>query len=162
MNVIILDIDGVLNTSRFQKIQVKNGECDWPESQFNFDPICMNNLKEIVEQFDAYIVISSTWRYGCQQQDRYWIELLGNMKRYGLQNRVIDITPNLEQKYKSMLCRGHEIKAWINCHENVDKFVIIDDEDDMFDVIDHLAECDSDYGLTNEVKKQCYEILSKI
>ena len=55
INVIFLDIDGVLNTPRFQMIQVKNCECDLYESQFNFDPICMNNLKRFLLLTCLYI-----------------------------------------------------------------------------------------------------------
>lgn len=149
----------MLNTPRFQEIQVKNGECGWYEAQFNFDPICMRNLKDIVEDFDAHIVISSTWRYHCKDNSRHWVELLGNLNQYGLKDRVTGITPGCS-RHDSKLCRGDDIKEWLRNHDDVNKFVIIDDDSDMLDLIYKLAKCNYKTGLTNEVKEKCYEILS--
>lgn len=163
MNVIFLDIDGVLNTPRFQEIQIKNCECDGYESQFNFDPICMRNLKEIVDKTDSYIVISSTWRYDySHSENRYMKEIINNLNLYGIKDRIIGITPDLRDKYNSMLIRGHEIKLWLEENSekfNVERFVIIDDDNDMFDLIDNLAECDYQDGLVDEVKNIALRIL---
>lgn len=160
INVIFLDIDGVLNTPRFQMIQIKNFECDAYESQFNFDPICMRNLKELIDKTDAYIVVSSTWRF--DPDPRYMNEIVNNLKLYGIVDRIIGVTPDLSEKYNSMLIRGHEIKQWIKENKNtfnIDKFVIIDDDNDMFDLIDHLAECDYEDGFINEVKEIALKIM---
>lgn len=160
INVIFLDIDGVLNTPRFQMIQINNFECDAYESQFNFDPICMKNLKELINKTDAYIVISSTWRY--DSDPRYMSEIVNNLKLYGITDRIIGVTPDLSQQYNSRLIRGHEIQQWIQDNKNkyiIDKFVIIDDDNDMFDLIDHLAECDYQYGFVDEVKEIALKIM---
>ena len=160
INVVFLDIDGVLNTPRFQMIQVKNCECDLYESQFNFDPICMNNLKELIDKTDAYIVVSSTWRK--DTDPRYMNEIIGNLKLYGINDRIIGVTPDLSMEYNSSLIRGHEIKKWIEDNKgnfDIDKFVIIDDDNDMFDLIDHLAKCDYQNGFINEVKETALRIM---
>lgn len=159
MNIIFLDIDGVLNTERFQTIQVKNCECDWHEAQFNFDPICMNNLKEIINKFDAYVVITSTWRYWRDKNGQPWTELIGNFNKYNIKERIIDIIPILS-KYNSELCRGDEIKEWLKNHNDISNFVIIDDENDMLDLSNKLVQCDYITGLTDTIKEKCFEILN--
>ena len=42
---------------------------------------------------------------------------------------------------------------------DINKFVIIDDDNDMFDLIDHLAECDYQDGFVNEVKETALRIM---
>lgn len=164
MKIIFLDIDGVLNTPRFQTIQIKNHECDAYESQFNFDPICMKNLKEIIDKTNAYIVISSTWRYNDSDDsdNRYMKEIYNNLNLYGIKDRVIGVTPDFRDNYNSMLIRGHEIKYWLEENSdkfNIERFVIIDDDNDMFNLVDYLAECDYQDGLTEEVKNLAIKIL---
>lgn len=152
MNIIFLDIDGVLNTERFVKIQVKNNECNYYEAQFNFDPICMKNLKELINDYCCKVVITSTWRLD-YPNDKYWIELIGNFKKYGIDNSIIGVTT---RKYD---IRGKQIQEWLKQHKEVNNYVIIDDDSDMGELINKLAKCDSKTGLTNEVKNKCIELL---
>ena len=152
MNVIFLDIDGVLNTERFQLYQIKNHEADAYYCCFNFDPICMKNLKYLVETYKCKIVISSTWRYGGKENNKYWDAIINNLREYKIEQEVIDMTPVLHSK------RGYEIQKWID-NNTVDKFVIIDDDDDMVHLKQYLAKCDCKTGLNKEVKEKCIKIL---
>lgn len=157
MNVIFLDIDGVLNTVRFQKIQIKNHECSSYDAQFNFDPICMKNLKTLVEMFDCKIVISSTWRvHENSQADRYWTELMLNLKMYGLDTCVIGVTPPSISDEQ----RGDEIQKWLDSNSSVDNFVILDDDSDMAHLIDKLAQCSFENGFTKDVLEKAIAILA--
>jgi hypothetical protein len=146
VNIIFLDIDGVLNTWRFQDYQVKYHECDSWDAQFNFDPICMKNLKELIDKTDSYIVISSTWR----NTNNGMNDINNNFKLYGMdKNRIISITPNYPDK-----SRGYEIEQWLEQFENKDiNYIIIDDEN--VDILtDRLVLCNDYYGLTkNELEK---------
>lgn len=152
MNIIFLDIDGVLNTGRNQDFQASIEGKSTFEHQFNFDDGCMKNLKELVDEFDAYIVISSSWRI--EKDETYGTEILRNLKDYDLDNRIIDRTPSFST------IRGEEIKQWlINNKEKVDNFLILDDEDDMIDLVTNLALCNDYYGIDENVKNLAKKIL---
>jgi len=61
MNIVFLDIDGVLN---------QNGSMDFPPA---LDTAKVGNLNLILENTNANIVISSTWRFMFSQEE---IEML--------------------------------------------------------------------------------------
>jgi hypothetical protein len=66
-------VGGVLNTEMFRREQCDKhpkGRLYAYEAQYNFDPIVMLNLQSLVREFDAYIVISSTWRL-CDARDNF-------------------------------------------------------------------------------------------
>lgn len=62
MNIIFLDVDHVLNSlNKLIEVYKKTGR---PHSgyAYPFDEKCLRNLKLIVQETDAKIVITSTWR----------------------------------------------------------------------------------------------------
>ena len=63
-------------------------------------------------------MISSTWRYDP-------VGLLA-AKHYGIP--YIDVTPDLPKQ-----ARNQEILQWISAHPEVERFAVIDDEDDELD-----------------------------
>jgi HAD domain in Swiss Army Knife RNA repair proteins len=147
--VIFLDIDGVLNV-------IPQGR-----DQFGaiFHPHFVDNLRCIIEQTDAKIVISSTWRHSGLKV----MQLMWEMR--DLPGEVIDITPSLNTN------RGEEIEYWLQ--ENwTDRYCIIDDDDDMLpeqmpffvktsDNFDHEDKIDIGYGLTRKCSERAIEILNK-
>lgn len=113
MKVIFLDIDGVLNSA------------DTMAEGIHLDPAKVIILREIVDQTNAMIVISSTWRF------QYSIKEMGDLLyRTGFRgaHRVIDSTPKSKDGH-----RGSEIETWLNDRNDVEKYVIIDDSSDFFD-----------------------------
>lgn len=146
MNIIFLDIDGVLNTWRFQDYQVKYHECDSWNAQFNFDPICMKNLKELIDKINAYIVISSSWR----NTENGIKDICNNLKLYELENRFFSCTPILQGK-----TRGDEIKQCLDFFSDMEiNYIILDDENDVGDLKSRLVKCNDYYGFTkNELEK---------
>ena len=112
MKVIFIDVDGVLNSEK--------------------DLLAL--LKELVESTKAKIVVSSTWRIGCSKSGRNsWYgegifkTLTDRLAEY--QMEVYDITPVIN---KPGVQRGDEIRAWLeNAKEEIDAFVILDDDADM-------------------------------
>lgn len=60
--IIFLDIDGVLNTERQHDRCVNEGITPVDGFGYAFDPIAVANLKRIVEETGADIVISSSWK----------------------------------------------------------------------------------------------------
>jgi len=161
MNIIFLDIDGVLNTHNHLVKQVEQDGISSYQAQFNFCPDSLENLKQIVEETDAKIVISSTWRisYRCDYDDthrKFWKAIMKNLASIGVHKRVIGITPSCESRI-----RGDEITEWLS-NNQTDNFVIIDDDSDMSDLINHLAQCNWSDGITKDVKDKAIEILKGV
>ena len=115
MKVIFLDVDGVLNSEK-DLLEAKG------KSELFDRPLAL--LKELVESTKAKIVVSSTWRIGCSKSGRNsWYRLAE------YQMEVYDITPVIN---KPGVQRGDEIRAWLeNAKEEIDAFVILDDDADM-------------------------------
>ncbi len=101
MNIIILDIDGVLNKS---------------DGDEKFEPFMMRNLKHIVDSSGAQIVISSDWRRLGSNLARLRSELI----YYGM--NFIDTTPIINGEK-----RKREIARWLRENPVWDKVVILDD-----------------------------------
>jgi hypothetical protein len=150
MKVIFLDIDGVLNV-------ISQGH-DKYGAIFHYHFI--ENLEKIIIKTNAKIVISSTWRSsGLKQMQSMW-------KDRHLAGDVIGITPYRDDRH-----RGKEIQEYIDVN-NIDKYVIIDDDSDMLksqrkyfvktsENQDHPDCIDVGYGLTNICTEKVIEILNK-
>lgn len=157
MNIIFLDIDGVLNTERYIVYQVDNKITNGYDAQFNFDPKAMSNLREIVTKSNAKIVISSTWRMNRDyKNDQYWNAIFDNFSKYHIPAEIIDSTPILHTE------RGNEIKKWLqdNKNLNIENFVILDDDSDMCEFTKtNLAKCSWKDGLSESAKIKALQIL---
>lgn len=165
MKIIFLDVDGVLITEKSIVEQYyRNNKKPSSGYRQDFDVDCMNNLKEIVQISNANIVISSTWRLGDHSTDKGWIALLDRLNDYGLKERVIGYTPDLSWEYNNNFSkRGMEVQRWLdnNKDKDIDGFVIIDDDSDMFHLMPKLAKCSFKTGITNEVKFNALDIILK-
>ena len=121
MKIIFLDIDGVLNSVdsmvAFHTLGIHDEE-------LTLDTVSIGLLKHLCEIADAKIVISSTWRIG-----RISPEFVAIFNYYGWADAPI-IGMTGRGGYGS--CRGDEIQEWID-HEDVENYVILDDDSDMLD-----------------------------
>lgn len=135
MKIIFLDIDWVLirfwNTEQIRKTRAEKWK-GWLITSLNEDLV--DNLVGIIKQTNAYIVISSSWRYWLMEILRD--EFIKNWDRLGfdLWNRVISKTPSSLNHW-----RWNEILTWINEYhktckdwEHITNYVAIDD--DSFDM----------------------------
>jgi len=156
MNIIFLDVDGVLNSMNYlQKLYEEKNECYFGFG-IPFDPNCLKNLKELVTQTNSKIVVSSTWR----KSEKGIAILLENLKKYELDKSVIGYTPI----FNTNVTRGTEIKAYLsNLKENASKlnFIILDDESDMDKLLPYLIKIDENFGLTSENVKAGIKKLNK-
>lgn len=135
MNIIFLDIDGVLNSHKFMRTLTLSDE---ERASRKLDPHNVAILNALCVALDANIVVSSSWRgHGTTK-------LGGWLHRKGLRiNRVVDCLPthlprgwvNWDNAERSNMFRGLEIEAWMLQQTLVPldrlKFVIIDDDGDM-------------------------------
>lgn len=139
MKVIFLDIDGVLNTNdTFEKMDV-----DCVESIL-IDEFRVEYLKKIVEKTDAKIVLSSSMRWRFRKVGNEVIavthhfapEFIKLLKKYGL--ALYDILPIITLENGKKVLRQDEIKMWLSLNNDVENFVILDDESSF--LIDFVGE----------------------
>ena len=154
MKVIFLDIDGVLNV-------IPQGH---DEHGGIFHAHFIDNLKKIIDQTGAKIVISSSWRSaGLSGMQKMWADRK-------LPGEVIAITPygnstfqyldRSSEKIKDSAPRGSEIKKWLDdVHYNktnfdtIESYVILDDDCDfLIDQINNFVQCSE-----NEDHVDCIE-----
>lgn len=144
MNILFLDYDGVVNTPIWDA-EGKTCRYGFPEDGKvnNFQSVQW--VSEFCQSYGYDIVVTSTWRY-----DDNWEECLRNGGlREGI--RILGKTPILRDADAT---RGQEIQAFLNSVHGVDSFVILDDDRDMDDMMDHLVKCNPNrgFGLTEYEK----------
>jgi hypothetical protein len=161
--VIFLDIDGVLNTKWWYTQMNRNTPKD--KYGYAFDPNAVSNLKKILDQTGADIVISSSWKsFGYSELEEMWEER-------GLPGKLIGITPNsvsdemlLNADLDNMelfSIRGMEIKEWLSKNgKRISHYAIIDDMDNMLpEQQSHFVKTDPEIGITKENANQVIAIL---
>ena len=123
MKVIFLDVDGVLNSHEYVVKKKERGLIG------TYDDFVVR-LAKIVKETGAKIVMSSCWRSGFLdgKNDHYETHITQRFFKHGIE--VYDITP-----YVKMI-RGLEIKEWLSKHNQIERYVIIDDE--TFNIKDHF------------------------
>ena len=115
--ILFLDFDGVLNTP-------STWTFDWArDGRYRLDVAKVQMISDLVNEEDAYIVISSAWRNYYSLNTL--IKLLGKRGLKDARKRVIGKTPT----YRDMRFRGVEIMAWLHQHPSVTSYVAIDDND---------------------------------
>ncbi|SEH42426.1 HAD domain-containing protein [Selenomonas sp. KH1T6] len=141
IKVIFLDVDGVLNSKQ-----------DGNSLQLRTD-LHLQLLREIIASTGAKIVLSSSWRAGFAKARN---TLSNRLREYGLE--IMDSTPVLP----GLTCRGDEIRQWLNdSGQSVERFVILDDDDDMAEFTDtNLVQTDPEIGLQEKDAVKSIELLN--
>jgi hypothetical protein len=98
----------------------------------------VKRLNWILAETDAKVVISSSWRHGYKL-----VDFQEMMKSAGVRADIIDFTPT-KGGYK---VRGQEIDAWLSKRDDVERFVILDDDNDMEPHMEHLLKTSWKEGL---------------
>jgi hypothetical protein len=117
--VVFLDIDGVLNSTQFFKMEDTYPKSN-PRSQLDSEAI--SYLNEIA---DWNFVLSSTWRKFYDKN-----EMNNMLNDMGFNGTIIDYTPDLNWQGS---IRGNEIMVWMRENNLGDskKYVIFDDDSDI-------------------------------
>lgn len=118
MKYLFLDIDGVLNSYKYDKERGEN-------NTENIDGTRLDLVKEIIDKTGAKIVLTSTWRKHWEKGeafcDKIGKELNETFKKHGLE--IYDKTPSIDY-----LERGIEIRAYLSDRmEDLEAFCIVDD-----------------------------------
>jgi hypothetical protein len=158
MSILFLDMDGVMNSTKFMVAQGAAGKWDhprWPCDDWSnqIDPITVGLLSEIVVRTGAKIVISSSWRIA-RTQDHIWRDL----RRHGFVGEVIDVTPHCSGEP-----RAFEIAAWLKHRaEDIISFAIVDDDLDAgFGMEDKFVRTMHTDGLTRSDTDKLIAILCR-
>ena len=118
MNILFLDIDGVLNGYRSLIGLGAYPHAVKEDQSERFDWVAVGMIRRVCKECDVSIVLSSSWRIGMANTHE--------IAKF-LDLPIIDKTPYMDKPYS---CRGEEIKQWLS--ENpVDAYAIIDDDSDM-------------------------------
>lgn len=149
--VIFLDFDGVLNTEQYQARLAVEGKPNKDAWGPLFDPRAVENLRLIIDNTDAAIVISSSWRYA---------HCLGSLRMMWevreLPGEIIGTIPC----GATYISRGEDIECWLDKHGRPD-YVIIDDLDDFIPAQhDHYIETNPIVGITEANAQKVVEILN--
>ena len=127
MNIIFLDIDGVMRTH--------NSDLNWSRelnqpvpNSFKrlFSKEAIENLNYLVNLTGSKVVITSTWRM------YYTLTELKNLFRErGFIGHIVDVTNTGDT-------RGEEIVQWLNEHK-ITNFAVIDDN--IKDILNRIPDC---------------------
>lgn len=132
-NVIFLDVDGVLNSSRTRVAFNGVGNAGDTKNWHKVDDVTVRMIRTVSRKANAPIVLSSVWRklVDIQQFSAY----------YDL--NVIDRTKAING------FRGEEIQEWLSRHLHVKNYAIIDDSNDMFEnQMNHFVQTNGDEGFS--------------
>jgi hypothetical protein len=145
MNIIFLDIDGVLNCQVFYE----NYGYPTGKTTYEQENICSMRLKwiqDLCKDTNSQIVISSTWRLG--RTIGYFEDTFINL---GVELPILGLTPLLSFSHSyNSVPRGCEIKEYLNKYqEDYSNYAIIDDDGDMLlEQASHFFQTDAYAGLT--------------
>lgn len=150
MNILFLDIDGVLNSKQWHN----SDECKALGKSVKrfFDPICVKHLNKIVTETQARVIITSSWRFLRNLQD-----LQDIFKSIGFTGKIYGMTEVLSTfKTNTPMLRGKEIKHWLGDNNKYFKtpikYVILDDEDDfLISQKTNFFQTNSEIGLDGNV-----------
>ena len=151
MNIIFLDIDGVLNCGGTEDLA--------PSGCIGVKDMMIRNLKKIIDDTGAKIVLTSTWKSEWSKGADYKSEDF----KY-LENRLREFNITIFDKTNDCIYnRGEGIKKYLYYHPEITNWVVIDDIifDDYDDEISkHFIHTDQCYGLTFKRALEAIEILN--
>lgn len=135
MKVIFLDIDGVLNSTATPK----------PNKDSRvIDQTLLARLKKLLQDTGSTVVLSSTWRH---ERDG-----LARAKQLGIP--FMDVLPDMRPHPRS-----EEIVAWLEAHPEVQRFAVIDDDDDCLDSLP-VFQPSAAAGLTDKLARAAADYLN--
>jgi len=170
VNILFLDIDGVLNSEAFLRTldaqhralgHHERCKCFRLEKQLDHNAVA--RLNRLVAVTGAKIVISSSWRCLLDPPELHRI-----LVEHGLVAEIIGETPDGPNDPElqaalgdyDRIFRGHEIDAWLKKHLEVERFVILDDGGDMAMHKNRLVQTDYQEGLLDEHVELAIRVMS--
>lgn len=136
MKIIFLDIDGVLCCHRVSHGMGERGLMEV------LDPVGLRWLDGLTATGEVKIVISSTWRIG---HDKCFFPSIFGVAGY------MNLSISLHEDWRTEDLpgvRGIEIDAWLSKHDDIETYVILDDDSDMLEhQMDNFVKTDGKDGI---------------
>ena len=159
MKIIFLDIDGVLNSEKFSIWIHEHPEFCENGGHFWIDPEKVEMVINLCEETGAKIVISSSWRGWSLKttlEDFSTYRDLSKLNPY-----IVGVTPKFFMMYSNtQISRGNEIQHYLNKHQSITHYCIIDDDNDMLqEQQEKFVQTDNQVGLTVEDYQKVINIL---
>lgn len=153
IKTIFLDVDGVINSDQYFAKRAPN------DKDNDIDMSKVKMLANIVSATGAVIVLSSSWKVFFNKKNSLNDYLNNCLNKYDM--TIIDRTPNI-----NMSERGREIREWVNTHEDIESWIVLDDEIFFdykeFGIMDHLVKTNFyQEGLTQKHVDLAINILNK-
>lgn len=160
MNLVFLDVDGVLNSKSWwdRRPPLPEGLSDDPQyhrerhAQRNLDPDAIRLLSRIVDAAHAHVVLSSSWRAMVPLP-----VFAGYLRKYGgFDGHLFGATPVIDGLEGARLPgddwgRGTEIAMWLGMlPRGVVKSYVVLDDDRVRGHDGHFVQTDFEVGLTEE------------
>ncbi len=153
--ILFLDFDGVLNSTDWYNRRPHRGNRPHDE----LDPAAVGRLATIVAATHCKIVVSSTWRLTYPR-----LHIIHALRGVcGIRLPIIGETPDGVRKQGKLWAacqRGEEIQAWRTEHGHTGPFVVLDDDTDMDDVVDHFVQTSFATGLLDEHVDEAIALMS--
>lgn len=115
MNILFLDIDGVLNSTRSAHGLGGLPHDIYEEQLALFDRVAVGLIRQLCKDANAQIVLSSSWR------------ILTPFAELG---KVLEL-PIIDATDKEPDIRGNQIQRWLDKNPEVKRYAIVDDDRDM-------------------------------
>ena len=139
MKVLFLDVDGVINC---QFTAARSGHA------LGIDPYMALLVVRIIDATKCKVILSSSWRYdesAMAEVRKMFIPIDG-------------ITPKMNGKTS----RGTEIRMWLEANQPVERYAILDDNDDMLkEQMPNFFKCAWDSGITEELSRAVIKHLNE-
>lgn len=152
--ILFLDFDGVMVTDRYKDEQINAGGILCDSHGAVFDPICVENLRQIIDSTSADIVVTSTWKMERGLDGIMWMWSCRH-----LPGNILNVTPDIDPIH-----RGDEIQDWLDKWGEECQYVIIDDCPilDFFreEQLPHLFKVNERTGLDEETARKIIEYLN--
>lgn len=147
----LIATDGVLNSDEFAKHCLETEGYD-PFDCDDLDPRALRNLKYIIEETGAKIVLSSSWR---------WDEKALNAVKKQLKSYNLELFDTTIMDIMSTMSRTEEIQLYLKEHSSITNYVILDDDEIKGPLKTHWVHCLFKNGLTKKLAEQAIEILKE-
>ena len=142
---------GINNTEQYQARLAVEGKPNKDAWGPLFDPSAVENLRLIIDNTDAAIVISSSWRYAHRLGS---LRMMWEVRE--LPGEIIGTIPC----GATYISRGENIECWLDKYGRPD-YVIIDDLDDFSPAQhDRYIETNPIVGITDADAQKAIEILN--
>lgn len=170
---VFLDFDGVLNTERYHSVLVNSREtCSDPYGPL-FDPVAVGNLRRIVEETEAEVVICSSWKLeGADRMAEMWRSrkmpgtLAGCTPEAICGRNLLNVSLDDPDALAMLAGKGNEVKEWLgeNAPRNANgcRYVILDDVPDFLpEQRDWFVQVDPEVGITERDVERAVKLLNQ-